>query len=468
MPTLAPVAPTDSKQIALIIDQQQKFFLSGATLDLSFRKTQLKKLHTAIKKNEAAILAALAADMQKPDFEAYAGEVGFILEECSFVLRHFEKWAKPKRVPTPIAAWIAKSSIHYAPYGNSLIIGPWNYPFQLLIAPLIGAIAAGNTAILKPSEVALQTEAIIHQIISETFEPQFVATVCGGVATTTALLERRFDYIFFTGGTAIGKIVMTAAAKHLTPITLELGGKSPAIVDSDCDLDITAKRLVWGKFYNAGQTCVAPDYLLVQRDVKDELLKKMGKVVEQFFGADPLTSPHYAAIIDERHFDRLTTLLGTGKVWHGGQSDKKTRRIAPTILSDVSMSDPIMADEIFGPVLPVLAFDKLENAIAMVKQRPNPLALYFFSKNKTQQKRIINELAFGGGCINDTLLHLSNPHLPFGGIGPSGMGGYHGRFSFEVFSHKKGILNRMISFDPPVRYPPYQSYKSKLIRWMMR
>lgn len=456
------------QDIVSLVESQRQFFRTGATLDLNFRQEQLKRLYGAIKKNEKSILHALANDMQKPDFEAYAGEVGFVLEECRFTLKYFRKWAKPQRVSTPITSWIASSSIRCDPHGNCLIIGPWNYPFQLIIAPLIGAIAAGNTAILKPSEIAPHTEKVIQQLIGETFDRKFIATICGGVTTTTALLEQKFNHIFFTGGTAVGKVVMTAAAKHLTPVILELGGKSPAIVDRDTDLDVTAKRLTWGKFYNAGQTCVAPDYLLVHKSVKDELLKKIDQTIEVFFGKTPLLSPHLASIIDDRHFDRLTGLLATGKVWRGGQSDRSLRRIAPTILVDVNMNDPIMADEIFGPILPVMTFENLESAIDIVKQRPNPLALYFFSKDKVRQDRVMRELAFGGGCINDTLLHLSNPQLPFGGIGPSGMGGYHGKFSFEVFSHKKGILKRTFGFDPPVRYPPYQSWKSWLIRWLMR
>ena len=451
-----------------IIQRQRQFFLTGATRSLSFRKDQLRRLYENVRKYESRILAALNADMHKPAFEAYSGEVGFVLEEIRFAIKNVDRWAKVTRVPTPLLHFRAHSEIHYDPYGTVLVIAPWNYPFQLLIAPVVGAIAAGNTVVVKPSEIASATERVVVELIGETFDDKFVAAYPGGVEATKELLSHQFDYIFFTGGSAIGKIVMAAATKYLTPLTLELGGKSPAIVDKDADLDVTARRLVWGKFYNAGQTCVAPDYLLVHKSIRDLLVEKIGREIEKSYGPEPMSSPDYASIIDQRHFDRLTALIPTGKVLRGGQFDRASRRIAPTLMECQGMSEAVMADELFGPILPIIAFESLDGAIAMVRERPNPLALYFFSNDKSRQDRVIGELAFGGGCINDTLIHLGNPHLPFGGVGMSGMGGYHGKFSFEAFSHRKGIIRKAFRPDFPVRYAPYNRLKLRLIRLLMK
>jgi aldehyde dehydrogenase (NAD+) len=335
-------------------------------------------------------------------------------------------------------------------------MGAWNYPFQLLFAPLVGAISAGSCAVLKPSELAPHTSRVMAELITETFEPAFVAAVEGGVETSQRLLAEKWDHIFFTGGSAIGRVVMEAAAKHLTPVTLELGGKSPCLVDEDTDLDLTARRIVWGKFFNAGQTCVAPDYLLVPPSLKEALLERMRRETERFFGADPAKSSDYGRIINDRHFNRLRALLPEGHNVLGGSADPSTRYIAPTIKTGISLEAKIMQEEIFGPILPVIEAKGLDEMIRIVNDRPKPLALYFFSKNRDRQKRVCAETSFGGGCINDTLVHLSNPHLPFGGVGESGMGGYHGWYSFEAFSHRKSVVHKSFLIDPPVRYPPYQ------------
>jgi aldehyde dehydrogenase (NAD+) len=337
-----------------------------------------------------------------------------------------------------------------------LIVAPWNYPFALTIQPLIGAIAAGNCAILKPSEHTPHTSQAIAKIINDNFDPNFIIAIEGGIETNQALLAERFDHIFFTGGTAIGKIVMEAAAKHLTPVTLELGGKSPCIIDETCDLEITAKRIVWGKFYNAGQTCVAPDYLLVQKNIKPLLIEKLVTHVKAFFGENAQTSPDLARIVNDRQFDRLVGLLDEGKVLIGGNSDKSDRFIAPTLIDAVSPNSKIMAEEIFGPILPILEYDQLSEAIAFVNAHPKPLALYFFSSNKQNQERIIQETSYGGGCFNDIIMHLGNPELPFGGVGHSGMGSYHGKASFDTFSHRKSVLKNSFRFDLKWRYPPYK------------
>jgi aldehyde dehydrogenase (NAD+) len=363
---------------------------------------------------------------------------------------------KPKKVGTPINLFPSSSYIYTEPLGVVLIVAPWNYPFALTIQPLIGAIAAGNCAILKPSEHTPYTSQAIAKIINDNFDPNFIIAIEGGIETNQALLAERFDHIFFTGGTAIGKIVMEAAAKHLTPVTLELGGKSPCIIDETCDLEITAKRIVWGKFYNAGQTCVAPDYLLVQKNIKPLLIEKLVTHVKAFFGENAQTSPDLARIVNDRQFDRLVGLLDEGKVLIGGNSDKSDRFIAPTLIDAVSPNSKIMAEEIFGPILPILEYDQLSEAIAFVNAQAKPLALYFFSSNKQNQERIIQETSYGGGCFNDIIMHLVNPELPFGGVGHSGMGSYHGKASFDTFSHRKSVLKNSFRFDLKWRYPPYK------------
>jgi len=447
--------PTHSFHIQEMISKQRAFFSTGKTKSYDFRVEQLHKLLDVIQENDQLILDAVYADLRKPAIEAYGSEILITLSEIKYTLKHLKTWMKPVRVGTPITLFPSSSSIHVEPLGIVLIVSPWNYPFSLIIQPLIGAIAAGNCAILKPSEHTPHTSSAIAKIINNNFDPSFITVIEGGIETNQALLEEKFDHIFFTGGTAIGKIVMEAAAKHLTPVTLELGGKSPCIVEPECDLDITAKRIIWGKFYNAGQTCVAPDYLLIQKSIKPILIEKLVACVKTFFGDNPQASPDLARIVNDRQFDRLVSLLGEGKILIGGQTDKSDRFIAPTLIDQISANAKIMEEEIFGPILPILEYDQLDEAIAFINDRPKPLALYLFSKNQQIQKRITQEVAFGGSCFNDTIMHLSNPELPFGGVGNSGIGSYHGKASFDTFSHRKSILKNSFRFDLKWRYPPY-------------
>ncbi len=455
-----------SSQVQSIIQRQRQYFASGKTRSIDFRVAQLHKLKDGIKALEREILEALRLDLGKSGFEAYGTEVGLIYEEINHALAHIHGWTRPRPVPTPLVHQPSLSKIHPQPKGVVLLISPWNYPFQLLIGPLIGAIAAGNCAVLKPSEVAPKTSAVLGLLISRSFSPEFCAVIHGGIAETTQLLKEQFDHIFFTGSIPVGRIVMRAAAEHLTPVTLELGGKSPCFVDQDIDLNVTARRIVWGKFTNAGQTCVAPDYLLVQRGVKNDLVTMMKKQIAELYGTDPMGSPDYGRIINEHHFDRLLRLKG-GSIVCGGQSDRSRLYIAPTLIDHVKMDDNIMEDEIFGPLLPILTFDTLDEGLALAKQRPNPLACYAFSKRAAFSDRIIDELPFGGGCVNNVLVHLGVPGLPFGGIGSSGIGAYHGEQGFQSFSHLKSILKSPFMFDLPLRYPPYKK-RLRLMRQLMR
>jgi aldehyde dehydrogenase (NAD+) len=450
-----------------LIFAQRKFFETGKTLDLDWREEQLKKLHSIIKEKEGAILAALKTDLNKSSFEGYLSEVMFVLDELNFTLKHFREWAKPKKVATPILYFIASSRIYSDPLGVVLVMGPWNYPFQLLLAPVVAAMAAGNCAILKPSELAPATSWVLAELFKEAFDPAYVTVAEGGIEVSTALLEEKFDHIFFTGGTAVGKVVMAAAARHLTPVTLELGGKSPCIVDVDTPIEMTARRITWGKFFNAGQTCVAPDYVLVPRQLKPKLVEQIQKSVGEFFGSDPALSPDYARIINERHFQRLESYLQDGKIVIGGQRQAETLHLAPTVLDQVGLNRPVMQEEIFGPILPIIEYQTLDEAIQFVKAKSKPLALYFFSTDSAKQERVLKELSFGGGCLNDTIIHLANPHLPFGGVGESGMGAYHGKYGFRTFSHRKSVTKRSFLFDVSLRYPPYLG-KLKIIKRIHR
>lgn len=452
--------------IQRILEKQRSYFHTGATRDLNFRIKKLSILKDHIKKNEKQILEALWVDLHKSEFEAYATEVGIILDEINFAIKHLKSWAKTKKVRTPLTHFLSSSYIYSEPYGVSLIISPWNYPFQLLMAPLIGSIAAGNCAMLKPSENSPSTTKIIVKIIEESFSEEFVAVVepYGGKESVQGLLREDFDYIFFTGSVPVGRIVMEAAAKHLTPVTLELGGKSPCIVHKDANIKLAAKRIAWGKFLNAGQTCVAPDYILVHESVKNQLLSDIIVYIKEFFGENPLTSRDFPRIINERQFDRLIGLLDKGKVITGGGYNKSEKYIAPTIIDNITWKDPIMLDEIFGPILPVMEFEDLEEVIKIVNSKPKPLALYFFSNNKKHQKRIIDMVSFGGGCINDTIMHVASPYLPFGGVGASGMSAYHGKGSYDVFSHKKSMTKKSNLIDIKVRYAPY----GDKIKWLKK
>lgn len=438
-----------------IIRKQRDFFKTGKTKDVDFRIAQLKTLKQAVLEHQTAIIAALKADLNKPEFEAYATEVG-VIKETDYAIKHLKTWTKPKKAAIGIEQFPGFGRIYAEPLGVVLIIGPWNYPFQLIISPLVGAIAAGNCAILKPSEIALHSSHVLADIIQKYFDPAYIAVIEGGIETSQQLLAEKFDHIFFTGGTAIGKIVMQAAAKHLTPVTLELGGKSPCIVDSDINIEYTAKRIAWGKFINAGQTCVAPDYLLVDKKIKQDLLNSIKKYIQEFYGNKPATSPDYARIINQKHFLRLVELLKDSEIIVGGEADLIERYIAPTLINNVSLAEPIMQEEIFGPILPVVEYEDLNEAITIINERPKPLALYLFSNNRKLQQQVCRETTSGGVCINDCVIQLGGSSLPFGGVGESGIGSYHGKASFDTFSHYKSVLNRAMWLDPKLRYAPYE------------
>ena len=463
-------SPDDSQaRLQQLVQRQRAFFASGKTLEPAFREAQLRLLQQAIRRNEQALFDAMYADFRKPAFETFATEVGFVELELKLTLNKLEDWVKPKKVKETILNFPARSYIHSTPYGLALIIGTWNYPFNLLIAPLIGAMAAGNCVLLKPSEIAPHTSAAITKMIQETFNEAYVAVVEGGVEVTQQLLAQRYDYIFFTGSSRVGQVVMKAAAEHLTPVTLELGGKSPAMVAEDADLELAARRIAWGKFLNAGQTCVAPDYVLVQEQVKEDLVQLLAKCIREFYGGDPRQSPDFARIINDRHFDRLSAFLQQGAIRAGGQTDSASRYIAPTLLDQVTWESPVMQEEIFGPILPILTYRNLDEAMQVVNAHEKPLALYFFSSSNKKKEAVLRCVQFGGGCINDTVSHLANPNLPFGGVGGSGMGSYHGKSSFDVFSHQKSVLHRGTWLDLPVRYPPYRDRLRtlrRLFRWL--
>ena len=454
----------DDIRVTDLIQKQRYFFSTGATKAVKFRKEQLRNLRDKIKTNEQPILDALYRDVRKPPFEAFMTEIGPVLEDLKDAIRHVEKWAAPTAMKTPLSMFPARSKVYHDPYGVALIISPWNYPFNLLMAPLIGALAAGNCAILKTSPLAPNTSGAIKELLGSIFPEEYVALVQGHRNVTKALLEERFDYIFFTGGATVGKAVYEAAAKYLTPVTLELGGKSPCIVADDADIDITARRLAWGKFVNAGQTCVAPDYLLISNRVKDKLFSAMILQIERFYGSDPQKSEHYARIISDNHFDRVSSLMQGCAIVTGGRTDAADRYIAPTILDDVKLDAPVMQEEIFGPILPTITVGAIEESIEIVNSLPKPLSLYLFTEDGELKKKVLNETSSGGGCINDTLLHVGNVHVPFGGVGMSGMGAYHGQESFRTFSHRKSIVEKSRWLDNSVRYPPYSKYGIKLLR----
>lgn len=454
--------------IQALVSAQRTYFRTGATLDLAFRQHALGTLEDALRAREDALLDALKADLGKSAGEGYLCEVGLTRSELSYVKKHFRRWAKAKRVSTPMSLFPGKSFTLPRPYGVSLIMAPWNYPILLSLEPLIGAIAAGNCCILKPSAYAPAASAALRELVEACFPPEYVSVVEGGRAENQALLEQHFDYIFFTGGVEVGKLVMEKAAKHLTPVTLELGGKSPYVVDATARLDLAARRIVFGKLLNCGQTCVAPDYLLIDRRVKDAFLERAEHWVRRLYGRNALDNQGYVHMINEKHFRRVCSLIDPGKVVFGGGWDEDTLRIQPTILDNVSPEDPVMQEEIFGPVLPVLPFDRLEEAENFILDRPRPLALYLFSQDKAVRRRFVERVPFGGGCINDTILHLTNPRLPFGGVGNSGMGRYHGKYSFDTFSHVKGVLQSSSRVDLPVRYPPYTPEKMKMARRFLK
>jgi len=450
-----------------LVTSHQIFFASGKTKILGYRKEQLIKLRTVLIQNEKLLIDSIHSDFNKGSFDAYVTEFAMIFHEIEQALRNMERWAAPKKTKTNVPNQPGRSFIMSEPLGSVLVIGAWNYPYQLSLVPAVSAIAAGNTVIIKPSELAANTSKAMAQILNNSFDSEYLYVQEGGVVETTELLEQKFDKIFFTGSTPVGKLVYQAAAKQLTPVTLELGGKSPAFVFPDTNLDVTARRLVWGKFLNAGQTCVAPDYLMVHKSVEEALLLKMKEYILQFFGLDASQSESYVRIINARNFDRLVTLINAEKIYCGGKTNRESLFIEPTILRNVNFEDVVMQDEIFGPILPVISFTDAEQAVAAVKKFEKPLALYVFTKNENNSDFVLNNLSFGGGCINDTVMHLANSYLPFGGVGHSGMGNYHGKFGFDCFSHKKSILKKGFSFEPLFKYPPYTSDKLNWIRRIM-
>ena len=446
----------EKDRIAKIVESQKKFHKSGETLKIKYRLIKLKKLYQTVSNYEDSICDALYNDFRKSKFEAFGTEIALIQEEIKYFIKKLPKLAKPKKVKSSVASIPSKSFIYYEPYGQSLVIGPWNYPAMLILQPLVGSIAAGNCVILKPSELAENTSNILKQIITEVFDESHVAVIEGGADVTQELLKLNFDHIFFTGSEKVGRIVYEAAAKTLTPCILELGGKSPCIVDEDANVDLAARRIVWGKLINGGQSCVAPDYLLAHMKIKSQLLISIISFIFKFYGKQPENSPDLPRIINDRNFERLTSLLSNGKVLVGGNYEAKQRFIAPTVLDRITWDDPIMQEEIFGPILPVIEFDNLEDVLTKIKERPKPLALYYFSKNKKKQEKVLQEVGFGGGCINDTMFQFGNPNLPVGGVGDSGIGKYHGKDSFLAFSNSKGIVKKNNKIDIPFRYAPYQ------------
>ncbi len=461
-------ASDSSSSIPETVAQLRQRFETGVTRSREWRLRQLDGLAKFMTEREGEILEALHADLGKPPLEALAAEVAFSLGEIREFKKHLKDWMKPEKVSTPLLTQPGKSFIVREPLGVVLVIAPWNYPFQLAIAPAIAAIAAGNTVLLKPSEVAPHTSALIARWLPRYVDASCIRVIEGGVAETTKILEQRFDHIFYTGNGVVGRIVMTAAAKHLTPVTLELGGKSPCIVDRTADLDVAARRIVWGKFYNAGQTCVAPDHVLVEESVHDALLNRMVATLRSFYGDDPQASADYGRVINGRHHARLLRLLEqSGTVVCGAEHDASDRYIAPTILKDVPLDSAVMGEEIFGPILPVLSVPNVDAAIRIINDRPKPLALYIFSSDERTQQRVIDRTSSGGMAINHVWLHLAVPGLPFGGVGESGMGAYHGRHGFETFSHRRGVLKKPTMVDPDLLYPPYTATKSKWIKRLL-
>lgn len=452
-----------------VIEEQKKFFKTNKTKDVNFRIEQLKKLKSIIKENEDRILEALKKDLNKSFFEGYESEIGIVYEEINYQIKHLRKWTRRKRVSGSIIYFKSKAYIYKEPYGTILIIGPFNYPFQLIMAPLIGAIAGGNCAVLKPSEHSKYTSEILEEIINNEFESNYIKVVepSGGKEAVTKLLELRFDYIFFTGSVKVGKIVMEKASKNLIPVTLELGGKSPCIVDKDANLELSAKRIVWGKLLNAGQTCIAPDYLMVHKEIKEKFLKLLVEEIKKQFGDNIESNDEYPKIIREAEVLRLKDYLEDGKIYYGGEYNVDNRFMMPTILTEVSLDSKVMTDEIFGPILPVIEFDNLDNVIEFVNDREKPLALYYFSNDDNKVEHILNNISSGGVTINDTIIHVGFCNLPFGGVGNSGIGSYHGKASFDTFTHKKSVVKRSNLIEFPFRFAPYKD-KIKLLRKVMK
>lgn len=458
-----------STEIQSLLSKQREYYKSGVTIPVRFRVEQLKKLYDTVKKYENEVNEALTVDLGKSHFEGFMCESGLVLSEISYMIRHTKHFAKRKTVYTPLAQFASHSFKQPVPYGNTLIMSPWNYPFLLTIDPLADAIAAGNTVIVKPSAYSPATSKIIEKIIAECFPPEYVAVVTGGRSENAALLEQKFDFIFFTGSQAVGKEVLRHAAEHLTPVVLELGGKSPCIVDASANIKLAAKRIVFGKYLNCGQTCVAPDYILCDHSVKEAFVEEVVKQINLQYGKNPLDNKDYGKIINEKHFTRLCGLIDNNKVVVGGETNGETYQIAPTVMDNVTYDDAVMGEEIFGPIMPILTFENFDAVIDELKEKDKPLALYVFSNNKKHIKRVTTELSYGGGCINDVVIHLATSEMGFGGVGESGMGSYHGKDGFDAFSHYKSIVDKKTWMDLPMRYQPYKSkFYEKLLHIFLR
>ena len=453
--------------ITKIVNQQKKFFNANSTKKVSLRIETLKKLKSVIKENEQELYTAIYTDFKKSKFETYLTEISIIYRELNDAIRNLKKWSKQKRVRTNLANLPAKSYIIPEPLGTVLVISAWNYPYQLALIPTISALAAGNTVVIKPSEIPKNTSKILAEIINSNFNSNYLTVIEGGVKTTTELLKEKWDKIFFTGSTSVGKIIYKAAAESLTPVTLELGGKSPTFVLADCNIKITAKRIVWAKFLNAGQTCIAPDYLLVEEKIKDQLLLALKKEIENAYPNIKEVQENYVQIVNEQNYNRLEKLIPTQKVYYGGQTNNENRSIAPTLLHNINFEDFIMEDEIFGPILPVIAFANLEGVINKIKEKEKPLSLYVYSKNKNIIKKILNEISFGGGAINESIVQISNPNLPFGGVGASGIGSYNSKAGFDTFTHYKSILHKTTWLEPNIKYTPFTEIKMRILKFIL-
>lgn len=451
-----------------IVERQRAFFATGTTIDVGYRLDALRRLQAAVRRREADIEEAVRADLGKSAFESYMCEVGLTLSELSYQLKHAARWARPRRVRSDLANFPSTYRIVPEPYGVALVMSPWNYPFMLTVEPLAGAVAAGNCCVVKPSAYSPATSQVVAELVDEVFERGHVDAVLGGRAENAELLEQRFDCIFFTGSVAVGRLVMEKAARWLTPVTLELGGKSPCVVAADANLDVAAARIAFGKYLNCGQTCVAPDYLLADERVADDLVARLKAQIPKMYGEDAFANPDWGRMVNERHFDRVTGLIDPAKVVYGGRSRRATLQIEPTVMVGVTADDAVMGEEIFGPVLPVLTYRTLDEAERFIKAREKPLALYLFTRDRAVEDRFLRHVPFGGGCVNDTVVHLATSRMPFGGVGASGMGSYHGRKSFETFSHEKSVLKKALRPDLPMRYQPYSGLKARLVRMFLR
>lgn len=456
------------EEIQKIVDKQRAFFQTGATLPVKYRLQALKKLHQVITQYQKEICNALTSDLGKSETEGFMCEVGLVLSEITYMRKHTPGYARNKTVSTPLTNFPAHSFVKSSPYGNVLIMSPWNYPFLLTLDPLVDAIAAGNTAVIKPSAYSPATSAVIEKIIAETFQPEYVAVVTGGRAENACLLEQKFDYIFFTGSQNVGKEVLRKAAEYLTPATLELGGKSPCIIDSSAKINLAAKRIAWGKFLNCGQTCVAPDYIYCHSSVKDKLVQALTKEIKAQYGEEPLKNKDYGKIINQKHFDRLLGLIDSSKVACGGKSDSSQQKIEPTLMQNVTWEDAVMGEEIFGPILPILTFDSYDEIYANLNNKQKPLAFYLFTENRRQMKEFTSRFSFGGGCLNDCIVHLATNNMGFGGVGESGMGAYHGKVGFDTFSHKKSLVDRKTFMDVPLRKQPYSKIKYEILKIFLK